>query len=408
MKKKESLLDSLNLKWEDPISGKLTSYSAGSITPVRGNQLKVPGLNPGSTKIPNQNVPGLKYELPGNTSPQLNSINGKGQVPFDANLPNLKMPQADIKKEVAEIETEAGKLKSVGRQIESSKKDINMVRQGKFDSVAQVKQAAEREVRKLDAVKELKKNDVAFTQQKNALEQYKDMMASLNTKEIEDKAKLTAQAELRDQFAGQEARLQAGISELNRLKKKYGQIADSRYLPKRAPNLMKCKPFKERFVPGMNFMIFRNDLFVVDLMPFAMYKLSSRWRGGIGGTYRINFDDHKNQAIGNRDAYGIRAMVDYQFFRGMSAHGEFESINFNPYDPSNLKSLDYVHRQWINGAYLGALKSYRISRQWVGNFQVLYNFLYERNGLYNSKVNIRFGFEFDSNGKKPKFVPAGK
>ena len=37
----------------------------------------------------------------------------------------------------------------------------------------------------------------------------------------------------------------------------------------------------------------------------------------------------------------------------------------------------------------GILKNYKVSRRINGNFQVLYNFLFEKNGLYMNKVNLR-------------------
>jgi len=41
-----------------------------------------------------------------------------------------------------------------------------------------------------------------------------------------------------------------------------------------------------------------------------------------------------------------------------------------------------------------------------GNVQADYNFVYHKNGLYPTKFNLRFGFEFNLNKKRLKFTAA--
>src|SRR5258708_36962381 len=116
-----------------------------------------------------------------------------------------------------------------------------------------VEKQVEKSTANASEIKDLKKEETIVQTQKNAFEQYEDMVKNLKKENALKDVKNISTKALPNPFVGQEAKLQAGIAQLDKLKKKYGTFADSRYLPKRVPNEMKGKPFKERIVPGFGY-----------------------------------------------------------------------------------------------------------------------------------------------------------
>ena len=154
--------------------------------------------------------------------------------------------------------------------------------------------------------------------------QYQEAASKMNEEGGKKTLQDMARKEVPDYFTGQEEKLQAGVAKLEKLKRKYGSIPDSRYLPKHVPSDMKDKPIIERIVPGINFQLFQlSNLTMTDLSPFAMYKFTSRLRVGPGATYRLQFNK-KVQPVHTHDAFGYRVMTDYNVFSGFSLHAEWE------------------------------------------------------------------------------------
>ena len=124
-------------------------------------------------------------------------------------------------------------------------------------------------------MKELQKETQKFEATKNVLQQYQDAVKEMNDKKLLADGKELGQKQLTDHFAGKEEKLKAGAAQLDKLKKKYGNIPDSRYLPKRAPNPLNGKPLIERLIPGINLQVFeQRNLVNIDASPFVAYKIS--------------------------------------------------------------------------------------------------------------------------------------
>jgi hypothetical protein len=364
------------------------------------NSFQIPGL-PNLNPIPlNTGYSMPKYLLPNsgtleNSVPQINNLNLLNTSTNDLVNGN-------------QLSQELQKLQSLpSKKISGASQDLQKVKAGDFREMDALPKEAENRLTNLSEFKELKTNETKVLAEKNAFEKYRESVSRITAGKINDEDKSLAKQALVDHFAGQEQKIQAGIAQLNKLKKKYHTIPDSRYLPKHAPNEMKGKPFRERFIPGVNFQFFRNAYPVIELAPFALYRASGRIRTGVGYTYRIMIDDKHMKPVHDQRAYGFRLMTDYALISGMYLRAEGELINFAPYDPRIQTLPDPGEpRKWIPGFSLGLLKSYSIGSRLTGNFQTLYNFAWHRNGLYHNRLTLRFGFDINLVKTRSQFSPA--
>ncbi|HEY8937495.1 MAG TPA: hypothetical protein VIM65_19855 [Cyclobacteriaceae bacterium] len=306
-----------------------------------------------------------------------------------------KIEELGSNKDLIEVKDGIGKVGSVTGKIEGYNKDLKTISNGNIDKMEALPKDIENMAMQQKPLKELGSEVKAGEASKNVLMQYQDAAKKMNEDGGKSALKNIASKELPDYFAGNEKKLQAGVAKLEKLKRKYGSVPDSRYLPKHVPNAMKDKPFIEHVVPGINFQVFQiGGYSTVDISPFVMYKITTRWRTGIGSTYRMQFDKNIN-FVHAHDAHGYRIMTNYTLFGGFNFHVEGEWIRMVPYNPTtNTRLNDSEKKQWITSLNVGILKHYKISNHVQGNFQALYNFCYHRNGLYPNKLNIRFGFEF--------------
>jgi hypothetical protein len=320
----------------------------------------------------------------------------------------LQLPTNDISKQNINVDIGRAQegMQNIGfvpEKVEAYSNDIKKITDGSPEKV----DALEGEIEKVAMNQEQLKvfnNEIAQVEaSKNVLMKYHDAAAKMNEEGGKRMLIDMVGKEVPDYFAGQGEKLKNGIARLEKLKRKYGSIPDSRYLPKRAPNPMKGKSLIERIVPGINFQFFKiNNLSVIDVSPFVMYRFTGRLRSGLGGTYRLNFNS-KVRLDHDHNAYGCRLFADYALFNGFQAHAEGELMRMVPYNPArNINLNDSQSSKWIPGLYIGIVKNYKISKCIEGNFQVLYNFMFERNGVYQNRINIRFGFEFPLRKKTKK------
>jgi hypothetical protein len=408
---KTAFLDSLNINVSNPITGKATNYG------IDGVDTNIQGKLTEQVKIPETNLPGkdIKLDDPlGNLKtevkvPELNRLdNAKGKVNDLKQLPKDKLAETGLMDEVNMVKDKAQQAKEVVGKADAYKEDIEKIKDGGLQKAENLPKELENAATNIDEVKEFSAETKKFEQTKNVLQEYQQSMRELNEKALLDKGKDLGKKELADHFTGNEEKLKSGVAQLDKLKAKYGNIADSRYLPKRAPNPLKSKPFIERIIPGINFQTFKKgNLVNVDLSPFVAYRIYPRWRAAVGGTYRFQLTK-KIQPVTDDKAFGFRVFTNYKVFRGFHLHVEGEWMRAMVYDPysQQISTPDDLEQKWVPGLYGGLLKEYKVGKRINGNFQVLYNFLFERNGLYPAKVNMRFGFEFPMK-KKARIVKEG-
>lgn len=360
----------------------------------------------GDLKLPDNNV-----SLPQNSLPDLNlNVNNNplsasgDKIRQQSDKLKSKVQDNDITKEVSGIKGKISNAEGALEKIDNYSKEIKEVKENGLGEADELKKEAEKraqeELLKQDAMTDLAAANKDVVKSRNILEQYQDMLVSMKDK---DKAMDAAKDMMRDQnmadpFINKQQNLKAGIEQLDKLKKKYGTIADSRYLPKRAPNPMKGKPFRERIVPGVSFQVFTGDRTAIDFQPYVAYKLTGRFRPGIGASYRAAFQFKKPFAQYD-EVYGYRVFNDFRLYGTFFLHTEGEWLHFSSSAKLRYRfPADKDFGDWQFKCNAGLFRTYTINKRLTGQFQVLYNVADLTRFPQNKNTSMRFGLEY-------KFMP---
>ncbi len=232
--------------------------------------------------------------------------------------------------------------------------------------------------------------------QTKSIDQFKSELSKANDPQAMKKfAEQQAQKEVVNHFAGREKILAGALSKLDNAKVKYPNKTAITELTKGVYNEMNGKPFIERIVPGIVMQVQTKKDVLIDLNPLVGYRISHKWTAGIGWVERIDFSKY-NAVNSTGRIYGPRMFTDIKWKKGVSLRGEVERVN--TYVPSTVGSTQQVDgsRQWVYGFFGGLKKEYKISKHVKGNLQILYNIndYLLKSSPYQSKLNLRFGFEF--------------
>lgn len=344
-------------------------------------------------------------------------------VPKEANLlENQGLPKIGTKEmdkgraftEIEELEKiqhmaetkELGDLSEASslKEVEEFKELEKLSKQAKELNEASSKEeyiaeTAEEGVKETKAFQELEEQKGVLDKQMEATEHLgdEDYFKEKVVTAVKDKAK--------DHFAGHTDKLQAAQEKLAKIKKEYPEgISSIKDLPKRRPNPMRSKSFKERLVLGLTLQIHQAQTPNVDISPFAAYKLTERLSLGLGGNYRL-MTKHDFKGFTREGAvYGGRGFAEFKIYKGIFAHVEYEMMKSPQRDSLVYLRLEQEEKIWVDGLLLGIGKDYKIAKYIKGNMQVLYNFLPEINSPYQNRVMVRFGFNFQLKDKikKPK------
>lgn len=371
----------------------------------------------------NTQLPGLKGELP-QSKLDVSGLPSAG----DVNLPSVKTSQIEnplnrVNEKVNELQAAPGKMLSeseIGGKVTDIKGQMQKVTNvtGKAEEyVEEVKTISEdglakskmipeelerqatNRAMKLDEVKELQKQDQQVKIAKNMIEEYKEMALAMQDK---DKAKDLAKSmakEMPDPFLNQKEKLKAGVAQLDKLKKKYGTIPDSRYLPKRVPNPMKEKSFRERVVPGMSLQAFKTSTFSMDFAPYISYKLTKRFRPGVGFDYRVMFDKEK-PFVHPDEVYGYRAFNDFKMYGNFYLHTEGEWLHYSDSASAKYSFPGDDFPSWRFRLNIGLFRTYKISKRLDGQVQLLYNVLDMKFFPTAKNASLRFGVEYKFKARK--------
>lgn len=245
---------------------------------------------------------------------------------------------------------------------------------------------AEKEAGQLKAIR-------AMEEQKGSLNEHTALLEQHGEQDYyKEKVKKVA----KDHFAGHTEKLQAAQEKLAEIKKDYPEgLSSIKDLPKRRPNRMKGKPFKERLVLGMTLQVHQDKTPNLDLSPFAAYRWTERLSFGLGGNYRVMTKDRFKGLTRMDEVYGARAFSEFNLYKGIFVHAGYEMMRAPRKEPLSFNGkAEDVGNTWVDGLLIGAGKDYRIARYVKGNMQVLYNFLDEVNSPYRNKVMVRLGFSF--------------
>ena len=194
-----------------------------------------------------------------------------------------------------------------------------------------------------------------------------------------------------DHFAGKEKLLMGAMSQMSKLKQKHSSVQSIKDLPKKIPNPMKDMAFIERVVPGILFHVQNKKAWLLDLNPYAGYRITGKLNAGMGWNYRLALDVDQRE-IYPAKAYGPRIYIEYDLFRGFQPRIELEVIR--AYIPSLKIPGELGERQWVKSMFVGLNKKYKISKSIKGTSSVMYTmFDVHHKSPYGDKIVLRFGVE---------------
>lgn len=338
------------------------------------------------------NLPELK--LPKAEMPEgLKSLNDK--VNDLQQLPNDKLGELDITKDIDKIKNQMAKAGEVTKKAETYKSEIKEIASGNLEKVEALPKELENAALQMDEVKGIHDQQQKFTATKNILQQYQELVTNLkDNEELKEKAKEAGKQQVNELLDTKDDKLKAGIAQLDKLKKKYKSIPDSRYLPKHVPNEMKGKPFRERIVPGIGFQFYKPNEAAVDLSPYLAYKLSGRFRPGLGASWRYTVSV-KDPSIAYDEVFGLRVFNDLRWRGSYYLHTEAEWLKFTEASLARYKypaeEDDRLTRFRLN---VGLFRTYTISKRFTGQVQFLYNVLDMSHFPQTKNASLRFGFEY--------------
>jgi hypothetical protein len=338
-------------------------------------------------------------EMEGPVGEFKNKVNGFKVTSNNSAIPALQIPgyslpeMSDLKSldgisNLTNMETPLGNVGEIGKQAEGFGSDLKNISQGNLKDVQQIPQTIEQQASNIDGIQELQKSS-------QIVDGYEAQLDAIKSEEaLKTQGMNMAKKEAINHFAGKEKELKAAMDKLSEYKQKYSSIKTIKDLPKHPPNAMNGKPLMERLVPGLWLQFQLKEMWMVDVNPYAGYKISGRFTSGFGWNQRFAFNEKTRNFVGRSRIFGPRAFLDFSLGRGFVVHLEEEAMNC--FVPSTLRSNpDNGKREWVWGTMLGIKKQYRIYKNLNGTVLIQYNLVnqYIRTP-YLDRLNSRMGFEY--------------
>jgi len=315
-----------------------------------------------------------------------------GKLPGTGDVPGVGGELKNVQGEMKEVSGVTGDVNKYG-------KDLQNVTKGNLSEVKEAPKALENKAADLTGVKDL-------TGQTKELDQYKNQLGQLqDPAKNKDQLLQKGKQEAMNHFAGKEQVLQEAMEKVSKYKQKYSSLQSIHDLPKRRPNEMRGKPFRERLVPGIAFQIQRksNDL-LVDINVYAGYRFTGKFAAGLGWNQRVAYNSKSNDFNPHARVFGPRTFAEYNLFKGICPRVEFEFMNtFVPKALFVPATTDVGNREWVWTAFAGLKKDYRFLKKIKGTTMVMFN-VYNplHRSPYADVMNVRFGFEFPQKKKEKK------
>ncbi|MFZ5971149.1 MAG: hypothetical protein ACOYXA_06120 [Bacteroidota bacterium] len=315
---------------------------------------------------------------------EVNELKGKvGEVKA---LPQEQIGKVKSIEEVQAVQGKVSQANTITDQVQTYGEDARNIGQGEWGEVKAVPDAMEGQVKKLEGVDQLGKQNEQLTQ-------YQELIGKGNDPEaMKQLARQQTMTYAKNHFAGKEEVLRAAMDKMEKLKTKYVSLDSLTNLPRYRPNVMEGKPFIERLVPGITFQIQKSAYILLDYNPTVGYRITGRLSSGLGWNERIRIQ--KRMRFTSRDRiYGPRVFVDMIVWKGFSAHVELEKMR-TLVPASLVPYADERGKAWIWSAFFGIQKRYAFTKHIKGHFQFLYNFYDDHHSSpYVDRFNARFGFE---------------
>ena len=372
-------LNSLDLPPEvkehtDKVQQSLSSYQIPTVNGI------IPNIGGGSSGLPGVNLP------EGLNAPTLGG----------ANLLSTSAPALSGLGSIDDITKGTKEITDLTKEAGNYGKDIQNISKGNLSDAKSLEKKATDELKNVEGLKEI-------DGKKTELEKYKKQLAnpdSIALSAAKEQAKEMVMKEATNHFAGKEDILKGSMDKMTSLKSKYSEVKSMADLPKRLPNPLKGKPLRERLVPALTLQIMTQKNVLLDLNPSIAYRISPRFKSGIGWVERITFDDWK-PTIPER-VFGLRNYTEFLLPRGFQARADIEWLNAI-LPPLIINTGDLGKRDWEWSALIGLKKEFKISKTVVGNVQTMYRLWSDKDKVpFPDRLNIRIGFEFPMKKKVKK------
>ncbi|HMG94090.1 MAG TPA: hypothetical protein VK589_28715 [Chryseolinea sp.] len=313
-----------------------------AISEVDLNNPSVPG---GKGNLDNPTLPKSSVDVP-----KLNLDAGDLKEKTNVKIPDVsKLP--DVKGEINDADAKLAELEKYEQELRGIKK---------LDSASiesATKRAEDRilNMEQMKGVKEQMKTAADKQAEYDALVQrYRDK--KLTQQELTRKAKNL----VNDKINKDVPEVKKGMDVINKSK------STVKGMLSKENNQMAGKPIGQRLIPGITLQSSKANVFVVDFGLQLGYRLTGRLRTGVGGIYRVGFDDSYKYFVKGQSIYGGRGYAEFLIRKGIYIHAEYELLEV----PDNLSSPET--RTIVSSGYFGIGKQFNISKKIKGHTLFLY------------------------------------
>jgi hypothetical protein len=189
--------------------------------------------------------------------------------------------------------------------------------------------------------------------------------------------------------------LEDGQQKLSQYKDKligsFGNSSDV-VMPSFTPNTQKVKKFSSRIEKGINIQSVRSNGFFPATSDIAFslgYRASDKFVFGIGGAYKIGWGENIRKIQISHQGVGLRSFVDYQVKGSFYLTGGAE-FNYR----NQIREFEQLNdiSAWQKSILLGVTKKYSINKKMIGNMQLLFDFLYNKQTPRTQFLVFRVGY----------------
>jgi len=163
-----------------------------------------------------------------------------------------------VGKELSELRTEEQKLAGIKGKTEAYKKDVKNITKATWRKQKSFPGEIENAAGNVKEMKDLKRRVLKYKPQKMFCKQYQESVLKFNEGTLLKDGKGLAQKKIGRSLCGPGRKAQGGHRSAGQIEKEVSKHPRQPLPSKRAPNLMKGKPFRERFIPGVNVQLFKN------------------------------------------------------------------------------------------------------------------------------------------------------
>ena len=200
-------------------------------------------------------------------------------------------------------------------------------------------------------------------------------------------------------FSQKEQQLQEAHKSLRKMRRKYIKVENTKTMKgaKKASSL-KGTPLRKRLYTGGNVMIIPGLITMADCSPQIGFRINKRWDAGIQGKMRMLLQREAPYiSRDDQQVAGYTLFSEYKFIKNFFLHSSWERLNRIP------RKVPGVHEtsgsEWVDNAFIGLGKQYRINDFIKGTFTFKYNFFHQISATYPRAWVVDFGFQVKTVGK---------